>query len=158
LDLSSYARALHRYVDGLGAYAKEVSAPNTLDLTPLRKSSDLFAREAQTFHLFDANGHDFGFGAGAGFESSAMSAARVDHNRRMMHFETDLLDLSEGGGLVNRTQFKHVVFAPQAWSGYDEAYFPGVRDAIDAGQWDEAQHQVQKVADILEAAARKLNA
>jgi len=58
--------------------------------------------------------------------------------------------------LPGRTQFKHVIFAPQAWSGYDEAFFPGIRDAIDDGNWKAAQEQVEKVASILRRAARGL--
>lgn len=49
-----------------------------------------------------------------------------------------------------------MLFAPQAWSGYDEAYFPGVRDAIDEGNWTLAQQQADKVADILKRASYKL--
>lgn len=59
--------------------------------------------------------------------------------------------------LPNRTQYKHVIFAPQAWAGYDAAYFPGIRDAVDDGNWVLARDQVEKVAGILERAARKLN-
>ena len=59
--------------------------------------------------------------------------------------------------LPGREQFKHVIFAPQAWSGYDEAYFPGIRDAIDGGDWKLAQEQVEKVAGILSHASWKLN-
>ncbi|EXJ88032.1 hypothetical protein A1O1_04959 [Capronia coronata CBS 617.96] len=159
-DLSGYAKDISKYIEDLDTYAK--SAPtandqNPVNLAPLREASDLFAQEADTFHLFDNTWRNFVFGAG-GFETTAMGNARGQHNSRMAHFETDLLDLSEGGGLANRTQFKHVLFAPQAWSGYDEAYFPGIRDAIDAADWVEAQHQVEKVAGILEAAAKKLNA
>ncbi len=59
----------------------------------------------------------------------------------MANFETNLLDI--GGGvsicfctraehptenlqLPGREQFVHVIFAPQAWSGYEAAYFPGI--------------------------------
>ncbi|KIX03443.1 uncharacterized protein Z518_06995 [Rhinocladiella mackenziei CBS 650.93] len=157
-DMNAYAKAVVKYINDLEAYAKAAPTANdqnTIDLTLLRKSSDLFTREAQSFHHFDQAWRDFVFGSG-GFESTAMATARVDHNDRMAHFETNLLDLSEGGGLTNRTQFKHVIFAPQAWSGYEDADFPGIRDAIDAGQWSEAQHQVEKVAGILETAAKKL--
>lgn len=49
-----------------------------------------------------------------------------------------------------------MLFAPQAWSGYDEAYFPGVRDAVDVGNWTLAQQQVDKVAKILSGASYKL--
>ena len=58
--------------------------------------------------------------------------------------------------LRGRTQFKHVIFAPQAWSGYDEAFFPSIRDAMDAGDWKEAQKQVEKVANILSTAVSNL--
>lgn len=159
-DLDAYAKAITKYVNDLDAYAK--SAPtaneqNVVDVTPLREAANLFTQEAEAFHEFDTTWRNFVFGAG-GFETSAMGTARIQHNERMARFETDLLDLSEGGGLANRTQFKHVIFAPQVWSGYDEAYFPGIRDAIDAAEWGEAQHQVEKVAEILQTAAKKLNA
>lgn len=58
--------------------------------------------------------------------------------------------------IPNRTQFKHVVFGPQLWSGYDEAFFPAIRDAVDARDWTLAQKQVQKAADIIMRASRKL--
>ncbi|EXJ53465.1 uncharacterized protein A1O5_13333 [Cladophialophora psammophila CBS 110553] len=159
-DISAYARAIARYIDDLDVYAKAAptaSDTNTLDLSPLRKASDILTQEALRFHTFDASWRDFIFGSG-GFESSAMGTARLEHNNRLTHFESDLLDLGEGGGLVNRTQFKHVIFAPQLWSGYDDATFPGVRDAIDTGNWEAAQEEVEKVARILEQAAGKLNA
>ena len=81
--------------------------------------------------------------------------------------------------LPGRQQFVHVIFAPQAWSGYEEAYFPGsvfldiswsvtagsthaekalgVRDAIDNDDWELAQAQVEKVARIISYASHKLN-
>lgn len=57
----------------------------------------------------------------------------------------------------NRTQFKHIIFAPQAWSGYDEAYFPAIRDAIDSANWTETQRWIDRIADILTKASMKLN-
>lgn len=158
-DLNAYAKAVAKYIDELDNYAQSAPTRNSqiaIDLGALRGSSDYLTGQAKVFHTFDDNWRNFVFGAG-GFESTAMANARLDHNNRMSRFETNLLDLSEGGGLANRTQFKHVIFAPQAWSGYDEAYFPGIRDAIDAGDWGEAQRQVEKVAGILEGAAKKLN-
>ena len=58
----------------------------------------------------------------------------------------------EAGGLRGRRQFKHVIFAPSLFSGYDEAFFPGIRDAVDARDWEEASRQVGKVAWVLERA------
>ena len=42
------------------------------------------------------------------------------------------------------------------WSGYDEAFFPAIRDALDAGDWKETQMWIDKVADIISKASRKL--
>lgn len=49
-----------------------------------------------------------------------------------------------------------MVFGPQKWSGYDEAYFPFVVDAIDAGDWTLAQAQVNKSASLVKRAADEL--
>lgn len=155
-DLLAYAKALSGYIDNLDQYAKSKAAAGSgLDLQPLQEAVQLLDEEARLFHNFDQAWSNAVYGS-QGFESNGMAIQRMDHNNRKGNFESDLLDLAEGGGLVNRTQFKHVIFAPQIWSGYDEAFFPGVRDAIDANDWSEAQHQVQKVADILSNAAQKL--
>jgi hypothetical protein len=74
----------------------------------------------------------------------------------LANFESDLLDLSEGGGLDGREQFKHVIFAPQKWSGYEESFFPGVRDALDEGDLKRAQEWVVRVVEVLGNATRNL--
>lgn len=58
--------------------------------------------------------------------------------------------------IPNRTQFKHVLFGPQLWSGYDEAYFPSIRDTVDSGDWGLANRTIAKVADIIKRAAANL--
>ncbi|KAK4974848.1 hypothetical protein LTR66_010993, partial [Elasticomyces elasticus] len=77
-------------------------------------------------------------------------------------FETHLLDLptspADRGphGVPGREQFKHTIFGPQAWSGYDEAYFPAIRDALDAKNWTGAQIHLDKAASILTLASERL--
>lgn len=56
----------------------------------------------------------------------------------------------------NRTQFKHVVFGPQLWSGYDETFFPAIRDCIDVRDWELASRYMNKTAALLREAADKL--
>ncbi|OJD09382.1 hypothetical protein AJ78_09073, partial [Emergomyces pasteurianus Ep9510] len=58
--------------------------------------------------------------------------------------------------IPNRTQFKHVVFGPQAWSGDDAAFFPAIRDAIDAGNWTETQGWIDRVSKIISDACISL--
>jgi len=91
-----------------------------------------------------------------GWEENDVGLARLEYNNRMSDFETNLLDLQMGGGIPNRTQFKHVVFGPQLWSGYDEAFFPAIRDVIEAKDWDLARRTIAKTSAILRQAASVL--
>jgi len=81
----------------------------------------------------------------------------------MSDFESHLLDLPQGKkdkgphGIPGREQYKHILFGPDAsGSGYDAAFFPFIRDALDARNWSLAQNQVQKSADILSRAVDSL--
>jgi N-acetylated-alpha-linked acidic dipeptidase len=58
--------------------------------------------------------------------------------------------------IPGRQQFKHIIFGPQLWSGYEPGFFPFVRDAIEASNWTLAQIQVDKAAGILKRAAERL--
>ena len=58
---------------------------------------------------------------------------------------------------MNRTQFKHVLFAPDRWSGYDAGIFPSIRDAVNIGDWSLAKVQLDKVERIVSHAVNKLN-
>ena len=58
--------------------------------------------------------------------------------------------------VIPRTQFKHVLFGPQTWSGYDPGYFPHVRDALDAGNFSAAQEHVNAAAEAIDRASRIL--
>lgn len=55
--------------------------------------------------------------------------------------------------IPNRTQFRHVVFGPQAWSAYDSAFFPAIRDTIETGDWRSAQRIIAKTAALVRKAA-----
>ncbi|KAL1968361.1 hypothetical protein VTN77DRAFT_1890 [Rasamsonia byssochlamydoides] len=167
-DLEVYAAEVTAYVTELEDYAKSKGVPlaslpgakrqsePSVDLKPLYDAANVFRDNAARFHAWDQVWYSTVYGSG-GFESNVMGVKRVSHNTHMADFETNLLDLAEDGGLPNRTQFKHVIFAPQAWSGYDEAYFPAIRDAIDSGNWTETQRWIDRVADILTKASTELN-
>jgi Transferrin receptor-like dimerisation domain/Peptidase family M28/PA domain len=183
-DLGDYAKYFERYVNDLADYARaKAEAANAgpdgsggLNLKVLQDVAANFTVEAQTFHDWDRSWTELVFATG-GIENNVMAIKRMGHNNRMANFESHLLDLEEGGGvscfppsslepgplltlslqLQNRTQFKHVLFAPQTWSGYEEAIFPSIRDAVDVGDWNAAQEQVNKVADIVARAVHKLN-
>ena len=153
-DYEAYSRYAKGYVADLERDIKSKAGKGQkLDMKPLHDALDLLANNAQQFHRWDKAWTDIVYGQG-GFESNVMAIERVNHNTRMADFETNLLNVD--GGLPGREQYKHAIFAPALWSGYDSAYFPGVRDAIEEGDWKLAQAQLQKAADIILYASQKL--
>ena len=175
-DFEAYATAIKGYVTNLDAFAKEKgSEKEGLVLDSLYQASEEFSKNAEEFHAW-GKAWEEAIGEGA-FESNVMAIKRMSHNSRMANFETNLLDVDGGVSnafpffldnkcvrkanldmlqLPGREQFVHVLFAPQIEDSYRLAIFPGVRDAIDAGNWTLASEQVEKAAKIISYASRKL--
>jgi N-acetylated-alpha-linked acidic dipeptidase len=166
--LTDYARSIEDYVTNLESYAAQKGAPwpdkngnGGFNLKSLYAASDTFLQAAKRMTAWEDAWFSEVYARG-GIETNALAAERIAHNDKISDFETDLLDIPRPGntegpfGVPGREQFKHVVFGPQLWSGYDEAYFPFIRDAVDVGDWTAAQRQVQKTAGILVAACEKL--
>jgi N-acetylated-alpha-linked acidic dipeptidase len=202
-DLNDYAQAIGGYITNLHDYAETKGAPwadehgnGGFDVAPLYDAANLFAQKAKSFHEWQDWWYGQIYGHG-GLETNTLALARMEHNDRLAHFETDLLDLSSPalapeeekpsedadkgvggfftalikGGLASkgkngtagseeewsdRGQFKHVIFGPQRWSGYDVGFFPRIRDAVERGNWTEAQTEVGNVARIIREASEKL--
>ncbi|KAK5102227.1 hypothetical protein LTR70_004530 [Exophiala xenobiotica] len=157
LDLPAYSKAIASYVDKLdkdvnGQLSDKNNKQAKLDVQSLRSAAQILDSTAGRFENFDNEWHSEVFATG-GFESSILNLKRLERNMKLEMFEKMLTDEA---GLVNRTQFKHVIFGPQKWSGYDEAFFPGIRDWVEAGDMPKAQEEVKKVADIIIAAAEQL--
>lgn len=157
LDVEEYSRAIATYIDALekdvnGVLPVDSKKSNKLDVQPLRSAVDFLNARLPLITGFDNAWHSTVFASG-GYESSTIGMQRLARNEKVSAFEKALLDEA---GLVNRTQFKHVIFGPQLWSGYDEAFFPGIRDWVEAGNMQQAQEEVVKVAGIIERAANVL--
>ena len=59
-------------------------------------------------------------------------------------------------GLPRRPWFRHHVYAPGFYTGYSVKTLPGVREAIEQGEWAEAEEQIEIAADRLESLAAQL--
>ncbi|THC95746.1 hypothetical protein EYZ11_004785 [Aspergillus tanneri] len=164
-DLQVYAERVGVYVTDLENYAKSQKVPmahkghdsrdGSVTFKPLYDAATKFQNDAAKFQKWSQIWHDAVWGSG-GFENNVMAIQRITYNNRMAAFETHLLDDREGGGVPNRTQFKHVIFGPQLWSGYDATFFPAIRDSIDAGNWTQTQEWVDRVSDIIRYATDQL--
>jgi N-acetylated-alpha-linked acidic dipeptidase len=162
----NYASSLDEHVKVLRDYAQTSGAPinHGFDVTPLADAVQAVQRAAQVREEWEMWWFGQVYGSGA-VETNALADVRRDHNNKISDFDTNLLDIQghdpehprgEKYGIPGREQFKHVIFGPQRWSGYDEAWFPFVRDAIEDKDWARAQKMVDKTARIITRAAEQL--
>ena len=56
-------------------------------------------------------------------------------------------------GLPRRDWYRNQIYAPGLLTGYSSKTLPGVREAVESQQWDEANQQARKLAETLRAAA-----
>ena len=73
----------------------------------------------------------------------------------------DALQRAEGvllsaAGLPGREWYQHQLYAPGLYTGYDAKTLPGIREAVEAQRWEEANEQAQHVAQALRALVAQL--
>ncbi|KAI1347585.1 PA domain-containing protein [Xylaria sp. FL0043] len=158
-DLGHYASSFDRFNSNLRKWADEKGVTQgdnqKVNLNPIKHAIEHVKKSVSQFEKWEPYWEQNVI-ASNGWEPAALGIRRLDYNNRMSTFETDLLDLETGGGIPNRTQFKHVVFGPQLWPEYDEAYFPAIRDVIETQDWPLAQSIIDKTARIIDYAATTL--
>ncbi len=162
--LDSYVDELHKLVDNtrkatdeqhrlLDAHAFTLDADPTrpvapperdselpvIDLAPLDQAAKQLQRSAQAFQLaYDKR-------AASGFDFSKGQAREL--GTLMGRMEQALTDAD---GLPTRPWFKHMVYAPGMLTGYGVKTLPGVREAIEARRWDEANRYSVITAKVID--------
>ncbi len=68
-------------------------------------------------------------------------------NNLLMYAEQQLTSVD---GLPRRSWYRHQIYAPGFYTGYGVKTLPGVREAIEQQDWEEAQEQIGKLAGTLE--------
>lgn len=99
-DLEVYGDSIDGWVKDLDKFAKSKKAE--VDMEPMFKAATEMKASAVTFQSWNKIWHDTVWGMG-GYESNIMAVQRVNHNARMAAFDTNLLDLEEGGGVSWRS-------------------------------------------------------
>jgi len=65
--------------------------------------------------------------------------------------------LTSDAGLPGRPWFKHFVYAPGLLTGYGVKTLPGVREAIEARNWEQANQYATLTAKVLDGYSRRLD-
>ena len=65
--------------------------------------------------------------------------------------------LTSDRGLPRRDWFKHQIYAPGFYTGYGVKTLPGIREAIEQRNWEEASEQINITAKLIENFASEIN-
>ncbi len=76
-------------------------------------------------------------------------------NAKLMQSERQLLDPA---GLPHREWYRHLLYAPGFYTGYDVKTLPGVREAIEQRQYPEADDEIARVARVMARESALVNA
>jgi N-acetylated-alpha-linked acidic dipeptidase len=144
-DYESYGTKILEYIGEIEQQATKASADGAkkIDFAGLRSAAAAFAKAGGEVR---ARGESM-------LESSASAQDLAMLNRRLIMAERDLI---EPAGLPDRPWYRHVVYAPGLYTGYGVKTIPGVREAVDAGNYARASEQAAIVIRALKRATSTL--
>jgi N-acetylated-alpha-linked acidic dipeptidase len=144
-DYESYGKQILEYIGEIEQQASKASADGAkkIDFAGLRAAADAFTKAGADVR---ARGESM-------LSSSATATDLAALNHRLMMAERDLI---EPAGLPDRPWYRHVIYAPGLYTGYGVKTIPGVREAVDAGNYARAAEQAQIVIRALQRATRTL--
>ena len=114
-----------------------------LDFSPLDNALASLKTAAQSFRIASA-------------QAPALPAEkRASLNTLLLRIEQHLLTQQ---GLPRRPWYRHQVYAPGFYTGYGVKTLPGVREAIEQHNWQEALEQIRILAETLRSYTRQVEA
>jgi len=122
---------------------REALAP-FLNMAALQNAVDALHRAADDYEAAVTKAHENG-----GVALARASLAGI--NAKLMQVERAL---TSQAGLPKRPWYKHLMYAPGLYTGYGVKTMPGAREAIELGRWDEANTELGRIADVIDAQAR----
>ena len=119
------------------------TVPPHLNFAPLENAVDALTESARRYH-----------GAVDGWLECRRAARSPEAARALDRLLIDSeRPLLNPAGLPRRPWFKHLLYAPGVYTGYDVKTVPGVREAIELKRYDEADQEIVRVAQALTAQA-----
>ncbi len=141
-EFRTFARTVGVYLDELsklkGASALHLDGPRK-ELERLRKSAAAY--ETRYRHSLE--------------KISTAPADRLTAANELL-FRTERAMLLPAG-LPGRDWFKHQIYAPGLYTGYGAKTLPGIREAAEAGRWDEANREAEALVGVLRAVKAQID-
>jgi N-acetylated-alpha-linked acidic dipeptidase len=124
--------------DPVTAPRRQQPAPQ-LNFAPLLNALDSLKNAASRYDKAYANTVNGG-----------RSSVAKNVNERLLQAERALTSTE---GLKNRPWYVHMLYAPGFYTGYGVKTIPGVREAIEQGQWQDADREIARAAAAIEREA-----
>jgi N-acetylated-alpha-linked acidic dipeptidase len=124
--------------DPITAPERQIPAPQ-LNFAPLLNALDSLTHSAARYEK-----------AYTRAVSDGRTAVARNVNTRLVQAERAL---TSSEGLRNRPWYVHMLYAPGFYTGYGVKTVPGVREAIEQGQWTDADREISRAAAALEREA-----
>jgi N-acetylated-alpha-linked acidic dipeptidase len=135
-EFSHFANTVGAYLDDIQKRAQRRG--QTLDFGELN----------QQLEQLRQNGTNLDALMEAAMLRESIAAARLNSvNQALMHSERTL---TRSEGLPNRGWYKHQIYAPGFYTGYDVKTIPGVREAVEGSDWALAQKETGLVQQCLQ--------
>ncbi|KAF2850008.1 N-acetylated-alpha-linked acidic dipeptidase-like protein 2 [Plenodomus tracheiphilus IPT5] len=142
LEPSNYGIEMRAYLKDLEQALSNVNKTSTIDLTAL----------GSAVTVFEAAAHDFDVLRIDAVSNDSMLIRKLNGKAR---------DFSRGfisqGGLPDREFYQHLIFAPGVDTGYAPVTFPGITEAVLAGDSSLAQEFVSRTSKAIIEAANLLS-
>jgi len=126
------------------APARETPPPE-FNFAPLMNALDTLSAAASHFEKAYAQW---------GRAGDTTSATLAKANAALLRSERVLISMD---GLPKRPWYRHLLYAPGYYTGYGVKTMPGVREAIEQGEWGDVDAQIGRVAGVLMAEAAVAN-
>jgi N-acetylated-alpha-linked acidic dipeptidase len=127
--------------------------PPHLNFAPLQNGADALTRSAEEYRKALAHTTENGAAALASASITEINRLLIDSERKLTSPE----------GLPGRAWYKHQIYAPGVYTGYEAKAIPAVREAMEQKQWKQAEEAIanaaaalQREADLVSKAASKL--
>jgi len=122
--------------------------PPHLNFAPLQNGADALTRAANEYGKALAQANAKG---GAALSSTSISQV----NRMLIDTERKL---TNPAGLPGRSWYKHQIYAPGVYTGYEAKAIPAVREAMEQKQWHVAEQAIASAAKAIQDEAAQVSA
>jgi N-acetylated-alpha-linked acidic dipeptidase len=141
VEFDALTRTIHGYIDDIQKEAQKHSG-----------NVNFMGVQTQLSRLETAS-RAYNEQLSASLKQTPVPEKLVKANEVLAHAERALLLDS---GLPGRDWYRHQLYAPGLYTGYDAKTIPGVREAAEAQRWAEANQQARRLAQVLRALASQV--